>query len=75
MEATDIIHVFCKFEDQFSGAKNTKIVTKSALTFEQMKKGIGTIFNQFDKSAGINYTWKVIEVRQATQEDYKPLNK
>jgi len=71
MEATDIIHVFCKFEDQFSGAKDTKIVTKSAQTFEAMKRGIGSIFNQFDKKQGINYTWKVIEVRQATPEDYK----
>ncbi len=71
MNPTDIIHIFVKFEDQFSGAKDTKIVTKSAQTFEAMKRGIGTVFNQFDKKAGINYTWKVIEVRQATQQDYK----
>ncbi len=71
MQATDIVHIFVKFEDQFSGAKDTKIVTKSAATFEAMKRGIGSTFNQFDKKAGINYTWKVIEVRQAEQADYK----
>ena len=71
MLPTDLIHAFVKFEDQFSGAKETKIVTTSGQKFETMKRGIGTVFNQFDKKAGINYTWKVIEVRQATQQDYK----
>ena len=75
MNQTDIIHIFVKFQDQFSGANDTKIVTRSAATFEAMKRGIGTTFNKFDKNEGINYTWKVIEVRQAEQTDYKPLNK
>lgn len=67
----DLIHVYTKFEDQFSECKEVKITTQTAAKFEQMKAGIGTTFNHFDKKAQINYTWKVIEVRQAEQTDYK----
>lgn len=65
-----MIHVFVKFEDQFSFAYVTRIVTRSASTFEKMKKGIGTIVPYFDKKQHIRLALKVLEVRQATPDDY-----
>lgn len=67
----DMVHTYTVLEDQFSGAKTIKIVTVSDDTFNKMVKGIGSTFSQFDKVAAIRYNWKVIEVRQATQQDYK----
>jgi hypothetical protein len=67
---TDLVHIYIKFEDQFSGAINEKIVARSGATFVRMIEGIGTTFNHYDKKQGINYTWKVLEVRQATEQDY-----
>ncbi len=50
------------FEDTFSFAKMQIIHTTDQNTFEQMKKGIGSIVNR--KENGINYQWKVIKVEQ-----------
>lgn len=70
----NIIHTFVKFEDTFSGCIDTRITTVSQLTFDKMKDGIGSTFRKFDKAAQIAYNWKVIEVRQAIQSDYKIIN-
>lgn len=69
----DIIHALVALEDIFSGCKNQKIATVSQTTFEKMKKGIGSTFNQFDTQSQISYTWRVIDVRQAIESDYKSL--
>lgn len=65
----DVVHVKVVFEDQFSGAKRTTIVTRSKPTFEKMKAGIGSIVRRFENH--INWEWKVISVSQAQPEDYK----
>lgn len=67
----NIIHAYTLFEDQFSGAKESRIVTVSQVTFDKMIKGIGTTFSQFDKVQSIRYNWKVLEVRQALNSDYQ----
>lgn len=67
----NIVHVLVVFEDQFSGAKETKIITTSEPLFNKMKDGIGSTFSHFDKKAQIRYDYKVIEVRQAVPDDYK----
>lgn len=66
----DLIHTYIKLEDKFSFAKDHHIKTVSQLTFDLMVKGIGSTFSQFDKVAAIHYNWTVLEVRQATTEDY-----
>ncbi len=67
----NIIHAYTLLEDQFSGAKESRIVTVSQVTFDKMVNGIGTTFSQFDKVQAIRYNWKVIEVRQALNSDYQ----
>jgi hypothetical protein len=67
----DIVHIKVVFEDQFSGAKNTKIVTRSAPTFEKMKAGIGSVLERFENN--IRWQWKVISVEQAKPEDYETI--
>lgn len=69
-----IFHVLMVFEDQFSFAKERKITTVSEETFEKMKKGVGTTFRHFDKKAQIAYNYKVLEVRQATPQDYHDID-
>ena len=59
----DIVHVKVTFEDTFSGATTTKVVTRSKETFEKMKKEIGSIVSVFEN--GIHWDWKVIKVEQA----------
>jgi len=66
----NIIHVLVKFEDTFTFCKTQRIVTVSEPTFEQMKRGIGSITKQFDQKTQIAYTWQVKEVRQALPSDY-----
>jgi hypothetical protein len=65
-----MIHTYVKVQDQFSFAFDSKIITVSEETFAKMLKGIGDTFNSFDKKAQIRSTWKVLEVRQATEQDY-----
>lgn len=67
----DIVHVLCILEDQFSGAKVKKITTNSKDTFDKMVAGIGTTFTYFNNNSQIRSDYKVIEVRQATPEDYE----
>lgn len=66
----DIVHIKVVLEDQFSGARTTKIVTRSKEIFDKMVADIGSTFSQFDKAAQIRYDWKVIDVKQAVPEDY-----
>lgn len=66
-----MIHAYIKLEDTFSFAKDHRIKTVSQSTFDLMVKGIGTTYSCFDKATAIHYNWKVLEVRQATTEDYK----
>lgn len=63
-----IVHVKVVFEDQFSFAKKTSIVTRSIETFEKMKAGIGSTFQKVENH--IRFDWKVISVEQAKPEDY-----
>lgn len=65
----NIVHAYIKLEDQFSGALDHRIVTVSQDKFDKMRKNIGATFNQF--SNHINWTWKVLDVQQATSEHYK----
>lgn len=66
----NLIHAYIKLEDTFSGAKDHRIKSVSQSTFDLMLKGVGTTFSHFDKVAAIHSNWKVLEVRQATSEDY-----
>lgn len=65
----DFIHIKAVFEDQFSGAKVTKIITRSKETFNKMVEGVGSTFSHFDKATQIRYDMKVISVEQAVQDD------
>lgn len=66
-----IIHTYIKFVDLFSGAEKVDIRTLSELTFERAKNQIGETKRVFDESSQIAFLWKLVEVRQATQSDYK----
>jgi hypothetical protein len=66
----NIIHTLVLFQDTFSGATEKKIVSVSQEKFNKMAQGIGSTFDRFDKVAAIHYNFKVIEVRQAKNEDY-----
>jgi hypothetical protein len=70
----DIIHIFFKFQNQSSLAYITRIATRSMITFEKMKEGIGTTIDYFDKEQNVHLKLKVIEVRQATHDDYEKSN-
>ena len=64
----DIIHVEVVFEDQFSGAKEKKVVTtRSRDTFEKMKAGVGTCFSRLENHVRMDL--KVISVKQVTDPD------
>lgn len=69
----DIVHTKVVFEDQFSFAKETRIVTVSRPTFEKMKAGVGSTFSKLINH--IRFDFKVMSVEQATPEDYNKLKK
>ena len=58
----DIVNIKVTFEDQFSGAKMVKEVTRSKDTFDKMQKSIGQIIHQFENN--IRYEWKVISTEK-----------
>lgn len=66
-----MIHTYVKLQDLFSGAYLEKVITVSREKHNKMVASVGSTFRHFDKAAQIAYDWKVIEVRQATQSDYK----
>jgi hypothetical protein len=61
----DIVNVRIIFRDAFTGATNTKTVTRSKETYEKMKSGIGAVVDQFDKRNQIHYQWVVEKVEIA----------
>jgi hypothetical protein len=69
-----IVHVYIKFQDLFSFAITERITTVNEDTFNKMVKGIGTDFQRFDKVNHIREHLKVMEVRQATEQDYNKTN-
>jgi hypothetical protein len=65
-----LVHVYVKFEDQFSGATAERIATRSLETFERMKDSVGQAVSIFDKQQHIRYDMIIKEIRQATPADY-----
>lgn len=72
MQPTDVIHAKIVFQDRFSFAKETRIKTISRATFEKMQRGVGHVVSFFKND--IRWEMEVIEVTQATPEDYKNAN-
>lgn len=66
-----LIHVFVSLKDSFSGAYDNKIVSRSEETYNKMLRTKGKKFSRFDKQAQIHFNWEVLEVRQATADDYE----
>lgn len=66
-----MIHTYVKLQDLFSGAYFEKVVTQSREKHDKMIASIGSTFRHFDKAAQVASNYKVIEVRQAVQSDYK----
>lgn len=67
----DIVHVFVKLQDTFSFAYKSVVVTKTEADYRKMQAAIGTTFTRFDKRAQVSSNYEVLEVRQATQDEYK----
>lgn len=66
-----IIHTYIKFVDLFSGAEKVNIKTLSEPTFERAKNQVGKTKRVFDNVNQITFEWKLVEIRQAVQSDYK----
>lgn len=66
-----IIHTYIKFVDLFSGAEKVNIKTFSEPTFEAAKNQVGKTKRVFDNVSQITFEWKLVEIRQAVQSDYK----